>query len=122
MQSRLPTLPTKQVKVDQVMLYLVTHYSFQPTCACIVAQNFLSMSALGRNRMGCQKTDLNCHMHVASNLNEIASRSLANCPWFVSSSQYLHMATIQGLPADNMVRTPRIKQPENSFFMLYAAC
>ena len=72
-KSRLPTLPAKQIQVDQIVLNLVTHDSFEPASARKGAQN---ISVLLK-RLSGEKVHLNRRVGVASHFNKIAGGSLA---------------------------------------------
>ena len=76
-----PTLPAKQIQIDQIVLNLVTHYGFKAAGARKGAQN--SFSFLDRS---CgEKIHLNRRVGVASHFNQVAGGSLADSLWFLLS-------------------------------------
>ena len=72
-KSGLPTLPAKQIQIDQVVSNLVTHDSFKPAGARKRAQNI----TLLLERPSGKKIHLNRRVGVASHLSKIAGGSLA---------------------------------------------
>ena len=76
-----PTLPAKQIQIDQIVLNLVTHYGFKAAGARKGAQN--SFSLLDRS---CgEKIHLNRRVGVASHFNQVAGGSLTYSLWSLLS-------------------------------------
>ena len=76
-----PTLPAKQIQIDQIVLNLVTYYGFKAAGARKGAQN--SFSFLDRS---CgEKIHLNRRVGVASHFNQVAGGSLAYSLWSLLS-------------------------------------
>ena len=73
LKSGPPTLPAKQIQIDQIVLNLVTHYGFKAAGARKGAQN----SSLFLNRSCGEKIHLNRLVGVASHFNQVAGGSLA---------------------------------------------
>ena len=73
-KSRLPTLPAKQVQINQIVLNLVTHDGFKTAGARKGAQNF---SSLLKGASG-EKIHLNRRVGVAPHFNQVSGGSLAD--------------------------------------------
>ena len=79
-----PTLPAKQIQIDQIVLNLVTHYGFKAAGARKGAQN--SSSFLDRSYG--KKIHLNRRVGVAFHFNQVAGGSLADslCFFFLDKT------------------------------------
>ena len=114
-KSGLPTLPAKQIQIDQIVPNLVTHDGFKPAGARKGAQNI----TLLLKRPSGEKIHLNRRMGVASHLNKIAGGSLAHSLRHLPLAQNLHVTRLKSLLADHMIGTTRVQQPINFIFRLH---